>query len=88
MVMALSVAWSYLNAVNESDCGEYATSFLIIAPNVIVFERLQGDFAGGTVFHRYLMISPEYGDEWSDMRFFMRGDRADVASRGAVYLTN
>ena len=88
MVMALCVAWSYLNAVNEPDCSGYATSFLIVAPNVIVFERLQGDFAGGSVFRHLPIIPPEYSDEWSEVRFFMRGDRADLASRGAVYLTN
>ena len=88
MVMALSVVWSYLNAVNEPECREYATSFLVVAPNVIVFERLQGDFVGGEVFRRYQMVPPEYGDEWGEMRFFMRGDRADIASRGALYLTN
>lgn len=88
MVMALSVVWSYLNAVNEPGCGEYATSFLIIAPNVIVFERLQGDFAGGAAFRRYPMVPPEYAAQWSDVRFFMRGDKADMASGGAVYLTN
>ena len=88
MVMALAVVWSYLNAVNEPDCAEYATSFLIIPPNVIVFERLQGDFAGGVIFRRYLMIPPEYAAQWSDVRFFMRGDHADIASGGAVYLTN
>ena len=88
MVMALSVVWSYLNAVNEPEAGEYATSFLLVAPNVIVFERLQGDFAGGTVFRRFNMVPPEYADQWSDVRFFMRGDKADVASSGAVYLTN
>ena len=92
MVMALSVVWSYLNAINEKDrepeCADYATSFLIIAPNVIVFERLQGDFAGGAAFRRYPMVPPEYVAQWSDVRFFMRGDQADVASGGAVYLTN
>ncbi len=88
MVMALCVAWSYLNAVNEPDCDEYATSFLIIAPNVIVFERLQGDFAGGSLFRHLPIIPPEYSDEWGDVRFFMRGDRADLSSHGAVYLTN
>lgn len=88
MVMALSVVWSYLNAVNEPDCADYATSFLIIAPNVIVFERLQGDFAGGEVFRKFQMVPPEYVAQWSDVRFFMRGDKADVGSGGAVYLTN
>ena len=88
MVMALSVVWSYLNAINEPEAGDSATSFLIIAPNVIVFERLQGDFAGGVAFRRFHMVPPEYADQWSDVRFFMRGDKADIASGGAVYLTN
>lgn len=88
VVMALTVAWSYLNAINEPDCAEYAASFLIIAPNVIVFERLQVDFAGGAVFRRFPMIPPEYASQWSGVRFFMRGDHADVASEGAIYLTN
>ena len=88
MVMALAVVWSYLNAINEPECNEYATSFLIIAPNVIVFERLQGDFAGGEVFRKFQMVPPEYAAQWSDVRFFMRGDHADIASGGAVYLTN
>ena len=82
MVMALAVAWSYLNAVNEPEGAGYATQFLIIAPNVIVFERLQGDFAGGAAFRRYPIVPPEYAAQWSGVRFYMRGDRADVASDG------
>ena len=88
VVMALAVAWSYLNAVNEPEGAGYAKSFLLIAPNVIVFERLHGDFAGGAIFRNFPMIPPEYAAEWSEMRFFMRGDRAEVASGGALYLTN
>ena len=88
MVMALAVAWSYLNAVNEPDCADYATSFLIIAPNVIVFERLRGDFDGGEVFRRYPMVPPEYAGQWSAVRFYMRGDLSESGSDGAVYLTN
>ena len=88
MVMALSVVWSYLNALREPNCAEYAVNFLIIAPNVIVFERLQSDFAGGAVFRKYPMLPPEFAADWDNMRFFMRGDSADIASRGALYLTN
>ena len=88
MVMALAVAWSYLNAVREPGCAGYAKSFLLIAPNVIVFERLHGDFAGGAIFRNYPLIPPEYAAEWSEVRFFMRGDRAEVGGGGALYLTN
>lgn len=88
LVMGLSVVWSYLNAINESVGGDYAKSFLIVAPNVIVFERLAGDFDGGEVFRRYPMIPPEFAGQWRDVRFVMRGDATDAASAGVVYVTN
>ena len=43
-VMALAIAWQYFNAVAEGR-DDYARSFLLLAPNVIVFERLRSDFA-------------------------------------------
>ena len=48
-VMALAIAWQYFNAVAEGR-DDYAKTFLIVAPNVIVFERLRSDFGGGRVF--------------------------------------
>ena len=48
-VMSLAVAWQYLNAAREG-LADYAKTFLVIAPNVIVFERLRTDFAGGRIF--------------------------------------
>ena len=51
-VMALAVAWQFLNAERESTeiAKEYAKTFLLVAPNVIVFERLKTDFDGGRIF--------------------------------------
>ena len=51
-VMALAVAWQFFNAMRESDeiAKDYAKTFLVIAPNVIVFERLKTDFAGRHYF--------------------------------------
>ncbi len=49
-VMALAIAWQYFNAVAEAR-DDYAKAFLLIAPNVIVFERLRTDFGGGRIFH-------------------------------------
>ena len=51
-VMALAVAWQYFNAVREQDeiAKDYAKTFLLIAPNVIVLERLKADFAAGKIF--------------------------------------
>ena len=48
-VMALAMTWQYLNAAAESR-EDYAKTFLLIAPNVIVYERLKTDFSGGRIF--------------------------------------
>jgi type III restriction enzyme len=85
-VMALMVAWQYLNAVAEGS-DEYAKTFLIVAPNVIVFERLRSDFGGGRVFRTDPIIPPELRIFW-DMDFYMRGDPERASSQGALYLTN
>ena len=85
-VMALAVAWQYLNAVVEG-LSDYAKTFLLIAPNVIVFERLRGDFAGGRIFQQDPVIPKPFKIYW-DMQFYMRGDAERASSEGALYLTN
>jgi type III restriction enzyme len=42
-VMVLAIAWHYFNAVAEAR-DDFAKTFLLIALNVIVFERLRSDF--------------------------------------------
>lgn len=86
MVMALAVAWQYLNAVVEGS-SDYAKTFLLIAPNVIVFERLRGDFDGGRIFQQDTMIPKSFKIYW-DMQFYMRDDPEPTSSEGALYLTN
>ena len=48
-VMSLVIAWQFFNAVAEAR-DDFAKTFLLIAPNVIVFERLRTDFEGGRIF--------------------------------------
>ena len=85
-VAALAVAWQYFNAVVENDI-DYAKTSLLIAPNVIVFERLKTDFAGGRIFRVDPVIPPELSLYW-DMECYMRGDAERAGSEGALYLTN
>jgi type III restriction enzyme len=85
-VMALAVAWQYFNAVAEGR-DNYAKTFLVIAPNVIVFERLRSDFGGGRVFRTDPIIPPDLRIFW-EMDFYMRGDPERASSQGALYLTN
>jgi type III restriction enzyme len=85
-VMALAFAWQYFNAVAEDDA-DYAPATLLIAPNVIVFERLRSDFANGRIFKTDPIIPPELKIHW-DVEFYMRGDPERASSLGAFYLTN
>ncbi len=88
-VMALAVAWQFLNASRESDdiAKDYAKTFLILAPNVIVLERLKTDFAGGHVFQADPIIPKELGIFW-DFDCVMRGDAERAHAEGTLFLTN
>ena len=85
-VMSLAIAWQYFNAVQEG-LEDYAKTFLIVAPNVIVFERLKKDFANGKIFRTDPIIPPELKIFW-DFDCYMRGDPERASSMGALYLTN
>ncbi len=85
-VMSLAIAWQYFNAVAEGR-EDYAKTFLLIAPNVIVFERLRIDFSGGRIFRTDPIIPPELRVFW-DFDCYIRGDGERAGSQGALYLTN
>ena len=85
-VMALAMAWQYFNSANgEGD--EYANTFLMIAPNIIVLERLKMDFENGQVFRDDPIIPPDFKMLW-DFDVYVRGDGERTQSEGALYLTN
>jgi type III restriction enzyme len=85
-VISLAIAWQYLNAVAEGR-DDFARTFLVLAPNVIVFERLRLDFAGGQIFRTDPVIPPEFRLFW-DFEVYLRGDAERASSSGALYLTN
>lgn len=88
-VMSLAIAWQYFNAMREQDeiAKEYAKTFLLIAPNVIVLERLKGDFANGNIFREDPIRPREFGIFW-DFDCVMRGEGERAHSEGVLFLTN
>jgi type III restriction enzyme len=86
-VMSLAIAWQFFNAVAEAR-DDFARTFLLIAPNVIVFERLRTDFEGGRIFRGDPVIPPELQIYWNDFQCYMRGEGERANSLGALYLTN
>ena len=85
-VMSLVIAWQYLNAVREEN-PEYAKTFLLIAPNVIVFERLKTDFERRRIFQTDPIIPKHMRTDW-DFDCVMRGDGERAATDGILFLTN
>ncbi|GGR68360.1 type III restriction protein res subunit [Deinococcus seoulensis] len=91
-VMSLAVAWQYFNAIRERDpavASAYAKSFLVIAPNIIVLERLAQDFTGGRIFQTDPVIPPALKAFW-DVEVVARGEGGSTVSsaEGVLYLTN
>src|SRR5271165_4827851 len=66
-VMSLLMAWSYFHRKYEAD-SELSTNFLLIAPNIIVLDRLRTDFDGARIFYEDPIL-PQNGYEgqnWQD----------------------
>ena len=50
-VMSLLMAWCYFHRRYEPG-SDLSTNFLLIAPNIIVLDRLRTDFDGAKIFYR------------------------------------
>ena len=85
-VMAMAVVWSrfHRQRVPGSDL---STNFLIVAPNVIVYQRLEKDFADNRIFRTLPLIPPEWKGGFSQ-KVILRGDPAEPNLSGNLFLTN
>lgn len=88
-VISLAVVWQFMNAVREPEktARDYAKTFLLIAPNVIVFERLKTDFAGGRIFRNDPLIPRPLEIFW-DFDCVLRGEGEKAHATGTLFLTN
>ena len=88
-VLSLAVAWQFLNSQREADevAQQYARTFLLIAPNVIVLERLKTDFAGGRIFEADPVIPRDLRMFW-DFDCVMRDDGERAHAEGTLFVTN
>lgn len=72
VVMALAIAWSLLHRRLETD-SPMADNFLVVAPNVIVYERLREDFDAARIFHELPIAPPEWQSQFA-LQVIVRGD--------------
>ena len=85
-VMAMAVVWSHFHKRRVPD-SELSTNFLIVAPNVIVYQRLEKDFAANRIFHEIPLIPPEWRSDFSQ-KVILRGEAAEPEASGNLFLTN
>ena len=85
-VMAMAVVWSRLHK-QRIPGSDLSTNFLIVAPNVIVYQRLEKDFASNRIFHELPLIPPEWKDSFSQ-KVILRGEAAEPDPSGNLLLTN
>jgi len=91
-VMSLALAWSYFHKLYEPD-SELSRNFLVIAPNIIVLDRIYHDFAGLRIFFEDPVL-PDNGYDgrnWRDdfQLTLHRQDEVNITRpTGNIFLTN
>ncbi len=85
-VIAMAIVWSYFHkkVIPGSDL---STNFLVVAPNVIVYQRLEKDFAANRVFYEIPLIPPEWRGQFSQ-KVILRGEATEPDPSGNLFLTN
>ena len=85
-VMAMAVVWAHLHR-RLVPGSALSANFLIVAPNVIVYERLRKDFEGNRIFGQLPLIPPQWKAAF-DQRVILRGEPTEPAESGNLFLTN
>lgn len=91
-VMSLAIAWSFFHKLYEADSG-LSRNFLVIAPNIIVLDRIYHDFQGLRIFFHDPVL-PDNGVDgrnWRDdfQLTLHKQDEVRVAHpTGNIFLTN
>ncbi len=91
-VMGLTLVWSYFHKLYEKE-SSLSKNFLVIAPNIIVLNRLRKDFDGLNMFLNEPFI-PENGLDYKDWKndfqltLHIQDDLKPIAESGNIFLTN
>jgi len=91
-VLSLALAWSYFHKLYEPD-SELARNFLLIAPNIIVLDRIYKDFQGLRLFFEDPIIPDNGfdGQNWRDdfqLTLHLQDEVRVTQPTGNIFLTN
>jgi type III restriction enzyme len=84
-VMAMAVVWSHFHKKRVPG-SDLSTNFLIVAPNVIVYQRLEKDFASNRIFRELPLVPPEWRP--FEPKVILRGESTEPDASGNLFLTN
>ncbi|MBD0306565.1 MAG: DEAD/DEAH box helicase family protein, partial [Nitrospiraceae bacterium] len=74
-VMAMAIVWAHFHK-RRVPGSDLSTNFLIVAPNIIVYQRLEKDFGSNRIFHELPLIPPEWRGGWSQ-KVILRGESTE-----------
>lgn len=84
-VIAMAVVWSYFHK-KKVPGSDLAANFLIVGPNVIVYQRLEKEFANARIFYDLPLVPPEWGK--FTPKVILRGEATEPDASGNLFLTN
>ncbi|MEM4721361.1 MAG: DEAD/DEAH box helicase family protein [Candidatus Methanomethylicaceae archaeon] len=85
-VMSLAIVWSYYHRLYEPN-SDLAQHFVIIAPNLTVYERLKDDFENCAIFYKDPLLPEEWRSDFQ-VQVVLQDEPGGASSLGAIYLTN
>lgn len=91
-VMSLLIAWAYFHKQYEAG-SDMSTNFLLIAPNIIVLDRLMDDFNGLRIFYDdpILPNNGYEGQDWQNdfqITLHIQDEIGLISDTGNIFLTN
>jgi len=91
-VMSLLMAWCYFHRRYEPG-SDLSANFLLIAPNIIVLDRLRADFDGAKIFFEDPILPPNgyEGQNWAEdfqLTVHIQDEIGLVSDTGNLFLSN
>jgi type III restriction enzyme len=97
-VMALAIVWQYFNKIIGTNNGvRYTSHFLLLAPNLIVLDRLNGaveqdridksGFAHNAIFNNFPFIPTDWHADF-EVQLILQSKVVPRTAKGVLHLTN
>lgn len=87
-VMALAMVWQYFNKIFGTDNDvRYSSHFLLLAPNLIVLDRLKEAFGNNRIFRGFPFRPPEWEADF-DLQLIFQNKVIPRTASGILHLTN